>query len=261
MEHNELDARELQDDEGLANGSGSRALARSSHPRRSKRRRIILLAFTLVLGFLALVTGIQTSLGLAVFPLPSSSPTPTRTAIPPAIAAAMTATAQAQDFKMLEQRAVQLPTIAAGSPCPLSPRHPIPYYGLGASQGPIYLAIDATGTLGYTDAAHFQGGGSAWGGATGLFVIAPAYRGPALIRGRQIDDGLHEMRFQGGVDEQDYPGQLATAPLLSELKVSGTGRGFPWANALVYIRLQAPGCYAIQVDGLSFSYAIVFHTT
>jgi hypothetical protein len=25
-----------------------------------------------------------------------------------------------------------------------------------------------------------------------------------------------------------------------------------------YIRMQAPGCYAMQVDGLSFSYVIVF---
>jgi hypothetical protein len=97
------------------------------------------------------------------------------------------------------------------------------------------------------------------GGTKALFVIAPQYSGPALIRGQQID-GLHEMRFQGGVDYMYYRGELATTPLLSELKVSGSGGGFPWANELVYIRLQAPGCYAMQVDGLSFSYVIVFQT-
>lgn len=78
--------------------------------------------------------------------------------------------------------------------------------------------------------------------------------GPAVVRGQQID-GSHALRFNGGEDQANYTGDWAVAPLLPEL------RQF-WADSSgdegSYVRLQAPGCYAMQVDGLTFSEVIVF---
>jgi hypothetical protein len=34
--------------------------------------------------------------------------------------------------------------------------------------------------------------------------------------------------------------------------------GSPWSNWSAYLRMQAPGCYAIQLDGTTFSEVIVF---
>ncbi len=62
----------------------------------------------------------------------------------------------------------------------------------------------------------------------------------------------------GGLDQEDYTGPVEVEPLLTELKIAGNANASPWVNWLVYIRLQAPGCYAMQVDGLSFRYVIVF---
>jgi hypothetical protein len=67
------------------------------------------------------------------------------------------------------------------------------------------------------------------------------------------------MRFNGGLDQQTYQGDWTTAPLLASLRlVGGPTYGSPWANWPSYTRIQTAGCYAYQVDGLTFSEVIVF---
>lgn len=68
-----------------------------------------------------------------------------------------------------------------------------------------------------------------------------------LIRGRQLD-GSHDARFGSGLDPS------------REMRLRSVGGSAPggWQNRPSYTRLQAPGCYAWQVDGATFSLVIVF---
>ena len=87
---------------------------------------------------------------------------------------------------------------------------------------------------------------SDWSGNKVLWV-ARRYRGPVLIRGRQLD-GPNELRF--GLSH--VPGR--------EMRLSSVGGRSPggWQNRPSTTRLRVPGCYAWQVDGTTFSRVIVF---
>jgi len=173
-----------------------------------------------------------------------------------------TATTEAEAWRSLQQRPLHLPTLAPGTPCPTSQGHQVhPAFGPVLGDGPVYAGFFGGshsdyvhGVVGYADAQSFGDGTSDWGGVKVLWVIKPPYRGPVLIRGGQLD-GSSPMRFNGGLDEpSDDP--LA---LLSELRLTGAiDYDKPWPGWTTYTRLQAPGCYAYQVDGLTFSYPIIF---
>ncbi len=153
--------------------------------------------------------------------------------------------------KTLEQRPLHIPRIEAGSPCPTTPVKRVDAkFGLAQGNGPAYATIGADKITShaifyYVDAEHFGTDAQAnkgWGGQKVLWFINPSYRGLVLIRGRQLD-GSHEVRFNQ-LDRQ----------LLLDSSFGGT----PWFNMPTYTRLQAPGCYAYQVDGIEFSYLIIF---
>lgn len=80
-----------------------------------------------------------------------------------------------------------------------------------------------------------------------LWFAEPRYRGPVLIRGRQLD-GSHKVRF-GEVPSLVDP-FLPAGPTMNG---ANGFREWPGATWLV-----APGCYAWQIDGRGFSYMIVF---
>jgi hypothetical protein len=88
---------------------------------------------------------------------------------------------------------------------------------------------------------------SKWSGQKVLWIGRPSYRGPVLIRGRQLD-GPNDIRFGSGLN----PGR--------EMRLESVGGSSPggWQNKPSYTRLRAPGCYAWQVDGTTFSRVIVF---
>ncbi|HEY7780155.1 MAG TPA: hypothetical protein VIC85_08090 [Ktedonobacterales bacterium] len=86
--------------------------------------------------------------------------------------------------------------------------------------------------------------------------------GPAVVRGHQID-GPGAMRFNGGIDQENYTGDWAVAPLLPALHLETVPNNV--GTSLVvsgsYTRVQTPGCYAYQVDGLTFTEVTVFQVT
>src|SRR5579883_1263657 len=152
----------------------------------------------------------------------------------------------------LLSRPLYLPALSAGSPCPTSPARRVePAFGPAQGQGPAYEAATynlapAPAVLLYADAAHFGGGGQAnqgWGGQKVLWFVDPHYQGYVLVRGHQLD-GPHDLRFQTSLD--------------SYLIIDTTAGGSPWPNKPSSTRLQAPGCYAYQVDGATFSYELIF---
>lgn len=146
------------------------------------------------------------------------------------------------------QRPLTTPTISSTSACPTAaPKGdlrrrgwagpawgPGPAYPVGLGDGPVLHYLDPI-----PRSSEFFG--SAWFGNKVLwFIDRKTYRGPVLIRGRQLD-GPSLLRFERG----RIPPR--------ELRLSATTRENP-----SYTRVRAPGCYAYQVDGLGFSYTIVF---
>ncbi len=155
----------------------------------------------------------------------------------------------------LRARPLSLPTLPAGAPCPAAQGRTVyPAYGPAIGAGPVYVVgMGTTGVLNAVGPAPIsQDGGGAWGFENGMFIIAPSYTGPALIRGGQIDSS-QPLLFNGGVDQLD--GFSPASPtLLRQLRIEG-GQAFgsPWATWPTYLRMRTTGCYAIQIDGTTFS--------
>lgn len=147
------------------------------------------------------------------------------------------------------QRPFRIPTIAGGKPCPTSGPDPkgdltrIGYAGTAWGEGPAYPGGLGEGKpiLRYLDPIPPESlfHGSAWFGNKVLWIVDPAYGGPVLIRGRQLD-GPNELRFEGG----NVPPR--------ELRIR------PARDRPSFTRVRSPGCYGYQLDGLGFSYVLVF---
>ena len=81
-----------------------------------------------------------------------------------------------------------------------------------------------------------------------MWAIDPRYVGPVLVRGRQLD-GTDVLKFEKG--EAGFSDYTRAHPT-TELHESG---GYIHPSVT---RVQTLGCYAYQVDGIGFSYSIVF---
>lgn len=180
-----------------------------------------------------------------------SSPAPSDKSMHP------TSTNLATSWSILEQRSIHIPTLAKGKPCPITNDNVLPYFGFTGTNAPI--------TAGYTDLPFTKIptpvvgkiSNEDWLSQKVLWVIQKSYEGPILIRGRQID-GTYALRFNGGLNQMYSTTSLDAAPLLTELRLLGsTQYDSPngWASNT---RVQAPGCYIYQIDGLNFSGYFIF---
>lgn len=147
------------------------------------------------------------------------------------------------------RRPLQIPHISPGSPCPVSRlgsaardfalgRGPVYAIGLGRARTLRFIYPVQRSQIWYP---------SDWSGNKVLWSVAPRYRGPVLIRGRQLD-GSNRVRFENG----------SVPPLELRLQGGGVTSGNGFRERPSFTRLRTPGCYAWQVDGSSFSYVIVF---
>jgi hypothetical protein len=148
-------------------------------------------------------------------------------------------------------RPLHIPSIRPGSPCPTSQPDPkgslsrLGFVGTAWGRGPAYPAGLGSATqpvlwFHYPPPPESGFYGSNWGGQKVNWVVDPAYRGPILIRGRQLD-GPNVLRFTAG------------EPPSTEMRIPARTRTNP-----SYTRLRAPACYAYQIDGTTFSRVIVF---
>jgi hypothetical protein len=153
-------------------------------------------------------------------------------------------------WRGLLNRPLRLPVLGAGEPCPADVPTGTLVGRAGAYGGPAFGPGPAYPTLSVRDGRAALsyllgwGGFDGWDGAKVLWTV-PRYTGPYIVRGRQLD-GAGELRFDQGPSW--------TNRLHPELRLVG-----PYADlnpAATF--LQAPGCYAYQVDGRGFSYRIVF---
>jgi hypothetical protein len=163
-------------------------------------------------------------------PTPAPSFTPTPTDVPTA----------------LRQRPLRVPTLPPGAPCPTAHGQKITStLGLLSGEGPVYaLGLRADGALDYVPPQNF--GGGAYGGDKVFFAVQPDYRNWVLVRGRQVD-GEHDVRFGNGAD-----------PRTEDLFLAEGGTPDGWSIGGDYTRVQVPGCYAYQMDGVGFTEIIVF---
>ena len=154
------------------------------------------------------------------------------------------------DSEQSIQRPLHLPMLASGATCPRMIEHKIfPSFGLALGDGPVYPVGDGPwkhGIFYFGDARADDG----WYYLKVLWVGSPQYHGPILIRGHQID-GPNELRFSKGI------GSSGDATLFFPTSSEGYSPG-GWTSWPSYMRVTAPGCYAYQVDGTSFSEVIVF---
>jgi hypothetical protein len=151
-------------------------------------------------------------------------------------------------------RPLHVPRIAAGAPCPVSHRPArvdFARYRIGAGLGPgpafpIFGGRPPVALLDYVLPAPGNSfAGSAWGGQKVLWFVRPEYKGPVLVRGRQLD-GPHLVRFDFGV----LPPK--------EIRIGLLAPGDDLRDRPSFTRLRAPGCYGYQIDGVGFSRVIVF---
>ena len=157
-----------------------------------------------------------------------------------------TASAGAVDPFVKLHRPLRVPHIAAGARCPVTPARTVSTSVL-VGTGPVYpFGGFPELTFTYPPQPDEIWYGSAWSGNKILWLGRRSYRGPVLIRGRQLD-GPHELRFGPGIAP-------ARELRLHIVAVSRSG----WRNWPSYTRLRAEGCYAWQVDGMTFSRLIVF---
>lgn len=156
------------------------------------------------------------------------------------------------------RRPLHVPRVAPGGKCPVSTARTLTgFVGPLAGSGPVYpvLVPDHVSPFKFVYPPPHGGqanfAGSQWGGDKVLWVAAASYRGPVLIRGRQLD-GSHAVGFGGDV--------VPNAEL-QLLAPGGSSSGEPegWREWPSYTRLRAGGCYGYQVDGATFSSVIVFH--
>src|SRR6266496_4444181 len=91
-----------------------------------------------------------------------------------------------------------------------------------------------------------------WGGQKVLWFVLPSYTGPVLIRGGRLDRP-GRIGFERG--------SIPSLELHLDSSTVQPGGGDVPAGARYrpsYTRIVAPGCYAYQVDGTTFSRTIVF---
>jgi hypothetical protein len=171
-----------------------------------------------------------------VFPL--AAPIPTATAVPtPSVA------------DVLRSRPLRIPALAAGEACVATPAKEVtPDLGPALGDGPVYMV--GYGTEGITS---YYGGreDGGWYYLKTIWAAPPNFHSVFLLRGRQVD-GSNEARFsQDDTATPDPQAVYSSEPVPGSMP-SGW---LPWVR---YVRVRAPGCYGIQVDGQTFSEVIRF---
>jgi hypothetical protein len=86
---------------------------------------------------------------------------------------------------------------------------------------------------------------------TVTWIAAASYRGPALVRGRQLD-GSRPISFGTGVVAD------ATELSLTVDTAKTSSRAPGWRQWPSIVAVSQPGCYGLQIDGEGFSNIVIF---
>ena len=135
-----------------------------------------------------------------------------------------------------------------GEPCVTTPgKQAAPDLSPALGDGPVYMTGYGTeGTTSYYGGREDEG----WYYLKTMWMAPPDFQGFFLLRGHQVD-GPNEVRFS-----ELFTPTPGLEAVFSPSDAGGTGSGWlPWID---YVRVRAPGCYGIQVDGQTFGEVIRF---
>ncbi|MGI8858299.1 MAG: hypothetical protein ACR2JW_21360 [Thermomicrobiales bacterium] len=190
-----------------------------------------------------------------------SEPTPTTmttaTTVPSAVASITVSTptpvadSDATVFAQLAARPLHLPTLNTGEACPRTPSTPIPINVAPVlGNGPIYPSVGFVNAPIVYDPHRVEANGTIpW---KTLWLSAPIYHAPSIIRGQQID-GPNTMEFFN--EEEGSRSQELRFP--TNTQVSSGDIPYDWRQQPSLTYFPGPGCYAYQVDGIGLSEVIV----
>lgn len=150
------------------------------------------------------------------------------------------------------KRPLRLPDVRPGQRCPTSRGVPVTnafFVGVALGDGPVHPIPAAVGDLvhGVVNLSTVTGA-PGWLAFKTLWFSTPSYQGPFVIRGRRLD-GPGPVAFGETPTLQPVvvpPGETLNSPAGYRTVPGGT-----W--------VKLPGCYAWQIDGLTFSTIIVFN--
>jgi len=143
-------------------------------------------------------------------------------------------------------RPLHLPVVKPGARCPVTSAELVaPGISQAQGRGPVYPVLTWP-TLSFSLLAKPQQiwYPSEWSGQKTLWIARPGFRGRVLIRGREL----------GGINIVGFgPKRIPAGELHLQI-----ARDRQWSSLATYTRLRAPGCYAFQIDGPTFSRVVVF---
>lgn len=124
--------------------------------------------------------------------------------------------------------------------------------------GPIYVSFGARSDLRLHEPPAPFFADTGWNGGKVGWISAKSYTGPVVIRGARID-APGELAFHGHTRRRRPVTALQFAPQAMNPNGSGVMSGYRWWGGTIWVK--SAGCYALQVDGTSFSTSIVFEVT
>jgi hypothetical protein len=184
--------------------------------------------------------------------------------------AANASVAPASNLGDMRNRPLHLPAVGANQACPITASHDLnPVVDGGKGKGPGFGFGPGP--------AYLSGIVQLYPGAfdNEVWLIDPAYIGPVLVRGHQIN-GTGLVDFQepitfpsGGFSSAGSPPPSAPVrtvtiqgspfPFYQELDLPAKpAADLFWRMFFARTHIEAPGCYAFQLDGVEFSLVIVF---
>jgi hypothetical protein len=120
---------------------------------------------------------------------------------------------------------------------------------MALGDGPVRVLIDNAGDLRH-GLVHPAGYGG-WLALKTHFVSLSSYQGPFIVRAKRLDrPGPIKL---GATPTEAGPLVVPAGPAPNE---AGGSREFPY-----FTFVKVPGCYAWQIDGLTFSDIIVVHVS
>jgi hypothetical protein len=152
-------------------------------------------------------------------------------------------------------RPLAFPSVAAGTPCPVSRPHSVTHrIAPVLGSGPVYFAAGAynaadRSTMLVNDGPGSWAAGTGWGVAKAPIVKRKTFRQPLLLRGGRLD-GTGELGFSGHGHRP-----FAALQLWSRVRDAPIGKFQSIGLAAWAVN---SGCYALQIDGRTFSEVIVF---
>ena len=195
----------------------------------------------------------RTSVALAgiaasVFLLPACLGGSDRGASAPSTSGGASTTAPSATVRQTLARPLHFPRVADGCPASHGRYVSTPTVrGIALGKGPVRVFVNNAGDL-HRGRAHLASTDfGTWLALKTHFFSSPGYQGPVLVRTKRLDrDGPIIL---GGRPTEAAPLLVPGGPAANGLE---GWREFPYSTFV-----KAPGCYAWQVDGRTFSEIIV----